>query len=249
MDLELEGKVAAITGAAAGIGAAIALALAREGCDVAVVDCHAEPRARTTLDAIEAQGRRARYVQADVRDHDGAAAALASIVSQLGRLDIVVCNAGIVDDATVRKMTQAQWQSVIDVNLTGVFNYSKAAASIFRSQGSGKIVNVASINGLRGKFGQANYAASKAGIVALSKSLAREMGKYNVNVNVIAPGMVSTAMADALPESIRQRAIDETVLGRLARPEDCGDLVAFLCSERARHITGEVIKIDGGQYM
>ena len=146
-------------------------------------------------------------------------------------------------------MEEEQWDRVIDVNLKGCFNYNKVAAAIFKEQQYGKIVNVASINGLRGKFGQANYSASKGGIIAMSKTLARELGKFNVNVNVVAPGLVNTDMAEKMPTEFLDKARDETVLGRIAEPEEIGDVVAFLSSDRARHITGEVIKIDGGQYI
>ena len=246
MNLGLEGRVALVTGGASGIGAAIAVAFAREGCDVAVVDREA---AAATVRAVESLGRRGRAVEADVRDHAAAENAVQGAVQALGRLDILVCNAGITSDATIWKMSEEQWDQVIAVNLKGVFNYNRAAAKRFMAQKGGKIVNVASINGLRGKFGQANYAASKGGIVAMSKTVARELGKFNVNVNVVAPGMVLTEMARMLPAEFLEKAVDETVLGRLAAPEDCADLVVFLCSDRARHITGEVIQVDGGQYL
>ena len=247
MNLGLEGKVAIVTGGAAGIGAAIATALAREGCDVAIVD--RETDAPGPLRAIEQLGRRVLALVADVRDRAGAEEAVQSVVRDLGRLDILVCNAGITSDATLWKMSEQQWDDVIDVNLKGCFNYIRAAARTFMEQKGGKIVNIASINGMRGKFGQANYAASKGGIVSMSKTAARELGKFNVNVNVVAPGMVMTEMARALPAELIEKAVDETALGRLATPEDCADMVVFLCSERARHITGEVIQVDGGQYL
>jgi 3-oxoacyl-[acyl-carrier protein] reductase len=146
-------------------------------------------------------------------------------------------------------MTEAQWDEVIAVNLKGAYNYNQAAARMFKEQRGGKILNLASINGLRGKFGQANYAASKAGLIALTKTLARELGRYHVNVNVIAPGMVATEMTRSLPPEVVEAARGESALGRLATAEDCADLAAFLCSERARHITGAVLQIDGGQYL
>jgi 3-oxoacyl-[acyl-carrier protein] reductase len=146
-------------------------------------------------------------------------------------------------------MSEAQWDDVIAVNLKGYFSFNRAAARIFKDQRSGKIVNIASINGLRGKYGQANYSASKGGEIALSKALARELGKFNVNVNAVAPGMVMTDMTGALAPEFLEQAVDESVLGRLASPEDCANVVVFLCSDRARHITGEVIKVDGGQYI
>ncbi len=247
MKLGLDGRVALVTGGAAGIGGAIAVALAREGCDVAVVT--RQTAATATLEAIEALGRRALDIKADVRDHAGAEQAVQAVVRELGRLDILVCNAGITSDATVWKMSEDQWDRVIGVNLKGYFNYNRAAARVFMDRKGGKIVNIASINGLRGKFGQANYAASKGGIIAMSKTLARELGKFNVNVNVVAPGMVLTEMAQSLPAEVLEKAVDETALGRLATTEDCADIVVFLCSDRARHITGEVIKVDGGQYI
>jgi 3-oxoacyl-[acyl-carrier protein] reductase len=245
MDLGLEGKAALVTGGAAGIGSAIAVALAREGCDVAVLDCSDDTDA--VLASIQAAGRTGIALRVDVRDHTSAAPALEEVVAKLGRLDIMVCNAGITADSVIWKMTEGQWDNVLDVNLKGYFNYNQAAARVFKQQQSGKIVNIASINGLRGKFGQANYAASKAGVIALSKTLARELGRYHVNVNVVAPGMVMTDMAKSLPREFVQQAIDETVLGRLADPADCANVVTFLCSEAARHITGQVIQVDGGQ--
>ena len=245
MNLGLEGRAALVTGGARGIGAAVAVTLAREGCDVAIVD----RRAEGPLEAIEALGRRARAIEADVRDYGAAERAVEEARAAFGRLDILVCSAGITADAVVWKMTESQWDEVIAVNLKGVYNYNRAVSPLFREGRSGKIVNLSSINGLRGKFGQANYAASKAGVIALSKSLARELGKYGVNVNAIAPGMVETAMSRALAPAVVEAARAESALGRLGTPEDCADLAAFLCSDRARHITGEVILIDGGQYL
>jgi 3-oxoacyl-[acyl-carrier protein] reductase len=247
MNLELDGKVALVTGAAAGIGAAIAVALAHEGCDVAIVDRRAD--APSVTGAIEKLGRRSLAIAADVRDHAAAEAAVETVVRTLGRLDLLVCNAGITSDATLANMSEAQWDDVVAVNLKGCFNYMAAAARHFKRQHGGRIVNISSINGLRGKFGQANYAAAKGGMIAMSKTAARELGRYDVNVNVVAPGMVMTDMARALPAEYIEQATHETVLGRLATPEDCADLVVFLCSGRARHITGEVIRIDGGQYI
>jgi len=245
MNLRLGGQAALVTGGARGIGAAIAIALAREGCDVAIVD-----RAQQgPLEAIEALGRRGMLIAGDVRDSAAAARAVEETVKAFGRLDILVCSAGITADATVWRMTEQQWDDVLAVNLKGTYSYNQASARVFKERKAGKIVNLSSINGLRGKFGQANYAASKGGVIALSKALARELGKYNVNVNVIAPGMVATEMSRSLPPELVEAARSETVLGRLAMPEDCADLAVFLCSERARHITGAVIQIDGGQYL
>jgi 3-oxoacyl-[acyl-carrier protein] reductase len=247
MNLGLEGRVAIVTGGAAGIGAEISVAFAREGCDVAIVDRH--PEAPGPAEAIRTLGRRVCLIEADVRDRGGAEQAVETVLRELGRLDILVCNAGIASDATLWKMTEEQWDDVIDVNLKGCFNYTRAVARHFMDQKGGRIVNLSSINGLRGKYGQANYAASKGGMVSMSKTAARELGKFRVTVNVVAPGMVMTDMAKTLPTEFIEKAIDETVLGRLATPADCADIVVFLCSERARHITGEVIQVDGGQYI
>ena len=142
-----------------------------------------------------------------------------------------------------------QWDTVIDINLKGFFNYIRGVAQHFKEQGYGKIVNITSINGLRGKFGQTNYSASKGGIIALTKALAKELGKSNVNVNAVAPGMILTDMMEKIPENFKQLAIDETVLKRLGKPEDVAELVVYLCSDLSSHITGEVIKVDGGQYI
>jgi 3-oxoacyl-[acyl-carrier protein] reductase len=160
-----------------------------------------------------------------------------------------VNNAGINRDGVIWKMTEQMWDLVLDTDLKGYFNFTRAAAPHFREQKSGKIVNVTSINGLRGKFGQANYSAAKAGIVGLTKAVAKELGKYSVNVNAVAPGMILTDMMADLPEEIKAKAVAETVLGRLGTPEDVGSVIAFLCSNESAQITGEVIKIDGGQYI
>lgn len=249
MDLGLGGKAALVTGGRRGIGAAIARALAREGCDVAIVDRVLDADAAGVVRDIEAAGRRGTAREADVRDFLAAERVTADVAAALGRFDVLVCAAGITADAISWKMTESQWDDVLDVNLKGCFAYCRAAAPRFRAQRSGKIVTIASINGLRGKAGQANYAASKAGMVALTKTLARELGPSGVNVNAVAPGMVRTALTAELPPEALVRATGETALGRLADVEDCADAVAFLCSDRARHVTGTVLQVDGGQYM
>ena len=249
MELELAGRAALITGGGRGIGAAVARTLAREGCDVALVDHGAYTAAESLAAELCAQGRRALAIRADVTDLAAAESAVASAVRTFGRLDILVSNAGISRDGVVWKLSEQAWDDVIAVNLKGAFAYCRAVAPVFRAQRSGRVVTVASINGLRGKFGQANYAASKAGVVALTKTVARELGSAGVTVNCVAPGMVRTEMTAALSDEVMQRAEHETVLGRVAEPEDVADVIAFLCSERARHVTGTVIKVDGGQYI
>ena len=245
MQLGLSGKAALVTGGASGIGAATALALAREGCDVTIVDCApGGPRA-----AIESLGRRALVVQADVRDPERADEVVHEVRARFGRLDVLVCSAGVTADAPSWRMTGAQWDNVLAVNLTGTWNYNRAVVGAFREQRGGRIVNLASINGLRGKFGQANYAASKAGVIAMSKTLARELGRYHVRVNVVAPGLVTTPMTAGLPAELVEAAVKESALGRPCTPEACADAIVFLCSDAARHITGAVLRVDGGQYL
>jgi 3-oxoacyl-[acyl-carrier protein] reductase len=249
MKYDLEGKGAIVTGGSLGIGRAVALELAREGADVAVNYRRHDDEANAVVAEIETMGRKGLAVKADVASYADAEAMVERVREAFGGLHILVCNAGITWDGVIWKMTEEQWDRVIGVNLKGYFNYNKAAALVFKDQKYGKIVNISSINGLRGKFAQSNYAASKGGEIAMSKSLAKELGKFNINVNVVAPGMVLTEMMEKIPAEFKNAALAETVLGRFATPEDVADLVCFLCSDRSRHITGEVIKIDGGQYI
>ncbi|MFQ6059944.1 MAG: SDR family NAD(P)-dependent oxidoreductase [Thermoplasmata archaeon] len=247
--MELENKNAIVTGGSVGIGAAIVLALGKEGANVALNYRKHDAEAKKVVEEIEKMGRKGLVVKADVSSFQDAQKMVDQVVKEFGGLDILVCNAGINWDGVIWKMTEEQWDRVIEVNLKGYFNYARATAPIFRDQGHGKIVNITSINGLRGKFGQTNYSASKGGIIALTKSLAKELGRSNVNVNAVAPGMIATEMMKQVPEKFLQIAREETVFGRLGEPEDVANVVTFLCSERARHITGEVIKVDGGQYI
>ena len=249
MDLGLAGKGAIVTGGSLGIGRAIAVELAREGANVAVNYRRHDKEAREVVTEIEKLGRRGLAVKADVASYADAESMVKRVVEEYGRLDMMICNAGVTWDGVIWKMTEEQWDRVIAVNLKGYFNYNKAAALVFKDQKYGKIVNISSINGMRGKFAQSNYAASKGGEMAMSKSLAKELGKFNVNVNVIAPGMVLTEMMAEIPAEFQKKALDETVVGRFATPEDVAHLVAFLCSDLSRHVTGEIIKIDGGQYI
>ncbi|MBI2899771.1 MAG: 3-oxoacyl-ACP reductase FabG [Planctomycetes bacterium] len=249
MDLGLKGKGAIVTGGSLGIGRAIAVTLAREGANVAVNYRRHDKEAREVVAEIEKLGVKGLAVKADVASHADAENMTKRVVEEFGRLDILVCNAGITWDGVIWKMTEKQWDDVIAVNLKGYFNYNKAAAVRFKDQKHGKIVNISSINGMRGKFAQTNYAASKGGEIALSKSLAKELGKFNVNVNVVAPGMVLTDMMKEIAPEFQKKALDETVVGRFATPEDVAHVVAFLCSDLSRHVTGEVVKVDGGQYI
>ncbi|MEK6611538.1 MAG: SDR family NAD(P)-dependent oxidoreductase [Gemmatimonadota bacterium] len=249
MKRDLAGQSTLVTGAGRGIGAAIARELAREGSDVALVDLGAFDDAERLAAELRALGRKAVALHADVADFTAAEGAVAAAVSELGRLDGLVCNAGVARDRVSWKMTEAEWDQVIDVNLKGCFAFCRAAAPVFRAQKGGRIVTIASINGLRGKFGQSNYAASKAGIVGLTKTLARELGPSGVTVNCVAPGIVRTEMTASLPAEVIARAVAESALGRMGEPEEVASVVAFLLSDRARYVTGEVIKIDGGQYI
>jgi len=248
MDLGLRGRAALVTGGGSGIGAAIALELAAEGCDVAIADRDAAG-AESVAGQVSARGVRGLARAVDVSDFALAQTVVRDVADEFGRLDILVCCAGITDDAPSWRMDECQWDRVMSVNLKGCFNYSRAAGAYMKDRRGGRIVHIASINGLRGKFGQANYAASKGGLVALAKTLARELGKFDVTVNVIAPGMVWTPMSAGLPAAVVEKAIDETVSGRLAEPADCAAAVAFLCSDRARRVTGQVLKVDSGQYL
>lgn len=249
MQLGLTGRVALVTGGSQGIGAAVCVALAQQGCDVAFTYVGESGAANATVGAIEALGRRALPLLADASDTEATDAAVAQTVQELGGLDILICNAGITRDGVVWNMSDKAWDDVIAVNLKGYFTFNRAAARIFKDQRRGRIVNISSINGERGKFGQANYTAAKGGVNALTKTLARELGKFDVTVNAVAPGMVATEMAANLPPEFRNNAVRESMLGRLADPADIAHVVAFLCSDFARHVTGQVIRVDGGQYI
>jgi 3-oxoacyl-[acyl-carrier protein] reductase len=247
--MELKDKSAIITGGSIGIGATIAVELARAGVNVAINYRKHDIEAKTVAEKIDKLGKKCLVIKADVTNYNDAEAMFKKTIKEFGGLDILVCNAGINKDRVIWKMSEADWDNVINVNLKGYFIYNKLAAEHFKRKRSGKIVNVTSINGLRGKFGQTNYSASKGGIIALTKALAKEVGKFNVNVNALAPGMVMTEMAKKIPPEFLQKAVDETVLGRIATTEDIANVVVFLCSEKSRHITGEVVKVDGGQYI
>lgn len=247
--LDLADKVAIVTGGSRGIGQAIAWDLACNGAHVALNYRRSADEAQQLIQQIQGLGRKGLAIQADVASFADAQRMVETVVRELGSLDILVNNAGVNRDSVIWKMSEEQWDEVISIDLKGTFNYIRAAAPVFKEQGSGKIVNVTSINGLRGKFGQSNYTAAKGGVNALTKTVARELGRYNVNVNAVAPGLIETDMVKQAPQQVRDLALSEIVLGRLGTPEEVAWIVTFLCSERARHITGEVITVDGGQYL
>jgi 3-oxoacyl-[acyl-carrier protein] reductase len=245
----LEGKVAIVTGGTRGIGRAIVMDLAAQGADIALNYRKSADLAQELAEIFRGMGRRALVVQADVSSFDDAQAMVQRVLDEFGQVDILVNNAGMNWDGVVWKMTEEQWDRVISVDLKGTFNYTRAVTPVFREQGSGKIVNITSINGLRGKFGQTNYSAAKAGVIGFTKACARELGRSSINVNAVAPGLIETEMVKEAPEKVREMALAEIVLDRLGLPEEVAYVVTFLCTEKARHITGQVIQVDGGQYI
>lgn len=235
MKLDLSGRRAIITGGARGIGRTIAQKLSDAGAQVFAIDVSLPD----DTDASEIS-----FHTADISDPVAVEAAIGEIG---GPISVLVNNAGITRDRTLMKMSQEEWQSVINVNLTGAFNMIHAAAPLMVGAEGASIINITSINGIRGKVGQGNYAASKAGLIGLSKSAARELGRKGITVNAVAPGMVMTEMARALPVEILDRALAETALNKLAEPEDIAAAVIFLASDAARMITGQVLQVDAGQ--
>jgi 3-oxoacyl-[acyl-carrier protein] reductase len=242
----LSNKVALVTGASRGIGAAIALELAARGASVAVNYAGSAAAAADVVAQIEAAGGRAVALQADVSDPAGASALVEQSIAQLGGLDIVVNNAGITRDGLLVRMSDEDWGAVINTNLTGVFSVTRAAAKYLMKQRSGSIVNVTSVVGLVGNAGQANYAAAKAGVVGLTKSVARELASRNVRANAVAPGFIETDMTAALSEAVSDAARGQIALGRFGSVEDVAAAVAFLASDEASYITGQVLAVDGG---
>ena len=244
---QLEDRVALVTGGTRGIGRATARCLARAGAAVAVTYAEREASARSLVEDITSGGGRVVALRADAADGARAAEVAGEVTAALGPIDTLVLNAGIARDGVAWKTSRDDWERVLAVNLTGAMETARAVIPGMRERGDGRIVAVSSINGQRGKPGQAAYAASKAGLEALVRTLARELGPRGVRVNAVAPGFVDTEMTAGLDAQIRERARAETALGRIGAPDDVAAVIAFLVSDDARHVTGQVIRVDGGQ--
>ena len=245
----LKNKIALITGAGRGIGRAIAIALAKEGAEVVINYNGSEERAKEVKQTIEENGGKASIYKCNVSDFAACEAMIKDIVKEYGHLDILVNNAGITKDGLIMKMKEEDFDSVLNVNLKGTFNTIRHSARQMLKQRSGKIINISSVSGILGNVGQANYAASKAGVIGLTKTMARELGSRGITVNAIAPGFVDTEMTEVLSSQVKEAAVAQIPLGRFGETQDIANTVAFLASEKADYITGQVICVDGGMGM
>ena len=245
---QLENQIAVVTGAGRGIGRAIALKFAAQGADVAAVDLKTE-LVQETVEEVRKLGRKAWAVAANVSEAASVEAAVEQILKEAGHVDILVNNAGITKDGLVMRMSEADWDAVLDINLKGTFLFTKAFSRSLLKQKSGRIVNIASVIGLIGNAGQCNYAASKAGVIGLTKSCAREFASRGITVNAIAPGFIQTAMTDKLSQEQKDAIIKQIPLASLGQPEDVAEVVLFFASPAARYVTGQVLAVDGGMVM
>ena len=243
--MRLKNKVTIITGAGSGIGRESSIMFAKEGASVVVADID-EKGGKETVEEIQASGFEAFYVKLDVTSRDESRQMVMDTMDKYGRIDVLVNNAGITQDALVAKMTEEQWDKVIDVNLKGVFNCTQAVAEIMLNQGNGSIINTSSVVGLFGNIGQTNYAVTKSGIIGMTKSLAKELGKKGIRVNAVAPGFVKTPMTENVPEKILELMKQKTPLHRLGEPKDVAYAYAFLASDESSFINGAVLSVDGG---
>lgn len=247
--MSLENKTALITGASRGIGRAIALAMAGQGADIAVIYSGNQQAAEETVQEIRALGRRAEHFRCNVADFSETAATVKEVTKQFGTIDILVNNAGITRDGLILMMKEQDFDDVIATNLKGAFNMTKHVSGVMLRKREGRIINIASVSGMMGNGGQANYAAAKAGMIGLTKTTAKELASRNITCNAIAPGFVETDMAKKLGEETLASAAKAIPLGRLGKPEDIANTAVFLASDSAAYITGEVIKVDGGLYI
>uniref|UniRef100_Q3AQ11 3-oxoacyl-[acyl-carrier-protein] reductase n=1 Tax=Chlorobium chlorochromatii (strain CaD3) TaxID=340177 RepID=Q3AQ11_CHLCH len=244
----LTGKIAVVTGAARGIGQAIATNLAARGADIVLCDIKAEWLTETA-DKVEAIGSKAFCVELDVSNAASVQEVFNKIAEETGRIDILVNNAGITRDGLLMRMSEEDWDAVLTVNLKGTFACTKAVSRIMMKQRSGSIINIASIIGLMGNAGQANYAASKGGVISFTKSIAKELSSRNIRVNAVAPGFIASKMTDALSEEVKGKMLEAIPLARFGEPEDVANVVSFLAGDESSYITGEVINISGGMVM
>jgi 3-oxoacyl-[acyl-carrier protein] reductase len=245
-EYHLRDRVAVVTGGSRGIGRAVVLALCRQGADCAFTYTSQQGAAEALAAEVRALGRRALPIRLDVRDLEGAKAMVEQVKSEFGRLDILVNNAGITRDRSLMGMSREDWGDVIDTDLTGVFNTTRACIITFLKQKSGSVVNVSSVSGIRPMAGQVNYAAAKAGIIGFTKSLAKEVAPYNIRVNAVAPGFIDTDMTSQLGDTFREKAVRQIPLGRFGAAEEVAQSVLFLLSDASGYITGQVLQIDGG---
>jgi 3-oxoacyl-[acyl-carrier protein] reductase len=246
--MELNEKVAIVTGAGQGIGRAITLKLAANGANIVVVDVNLE-RANETVSHLESSERKAIALKADISSTKETEDMIEESVKKMGGIHILVNNAGITRDKLLLRMKEDDWDAVLDVNLKGVFNCTKAVIRHMSKQRYGRIVNIASIVGEMGNAGQANYAASKAGVIGFTKTVAREFAVRNITCNAVAPGFIETAMTDSLPENAREELTKQIPMGRLGKPDDVAESVLFLVSDSSSYITGQVVNVNGGMYM
>lgn len=244
----LTGKTAVVTGAARGIGRVIAEALATEGANLALCDLNAD-WLEETKGACEALGSKVHLVSVDVSSGEAVSQAVDGVMKAMGGIDILVNNAGITKDGLMMRMSEADWDAVLDVNLKGTFLFTKACSRPMMKAREGAIVNIASIIGLIGNAGQCNYAASKAGVIALTKSSAKELAARNIRVNAIAPGFIESKMTDVLPEDVKNKMLEQIPMSRFGKPEDVAKAVLFLVKDESAYITGQVLSVNGGMFM